>query len=127
MPDHDEKSSESSHVSISFYVIQGTSEHGRETFTSLPTTAGPWGNESRHGSPPAALMTRAIERLDTGADRVLGRLTVELLGPVPVGPLSVEASVVPPGRSVELCAATLYDEEQGLVARTAQALLTLRR
>jgi hypothetical protein len=121
MPDHDEKSSENSHVSSSFYVIQGTAEQGRETFRSLPTTAGPWGTESQHGSPPAALMTRAIERLDTGQDRVLGRLTVELLGPVPVGPLAVEASVVRPGRSVELCAATLYDEERGRPVATASA------
>ena len=121
MPDHDEKSSESRPVNSSFYVIQGTAEQGRETFTSLPTTAGPWGAESQHGSPPAALLTRAIEQLDTGEDRVLGRLTVELLGPVPVGPLAVEASVVRPGRSVELCAATLYDVELGRPVATASA------
>jgi acyl-coenzyme A thioesterase PaaI-like protein len=34
---------------------------------------------------------------------------MELLGPVPVGPLHVEASVVRPGRSVEMCEATAYD------------------
>jgi len=35
---------------------------------------------------------------------------MELLGPVPVGPLSVGASVLRPGRSVELCEATLHDD-----------------
>ena len=34
---------------------------------------------------------------------------MELLGPVPVGPLRVEASVVRPGRTVEMCEATAYD------------------
>jgi hypothetical protein len=121
MPDHDEKSRETSAVSSSFYVIQGTSDEGRETFNSLPATAGPWSTDSQHGSPPAALVTRAIERLDTGADRVVGRLTIELLGPVPVGPLSVEASVVRPGRSVELCGATLYDDARGRPVATASA------
>jgi Thioesterase-like superfamily len=100
----------------SFYLH----DHG-DTYLSQPTTAGPWGPASQHGGPPAALLTRAIESLDTGGDRVVGRLTMELLGPVPVGPLSVTASVVRPGRTVELCAATLHDEQAGRVVATAAA------
>ena len=91
---------------LAFYA---RSSDGR--FTSLPTTGSPWGPTSQHGSPPAALLARAIENLDTGADRVVGRLTMELLGPVPLGALSVEASVIRKGRNVELCEATLVDEE----------------
>jgi len=93
----------------SFYVSTGTGSGGAEGFSSLPTTAGPWGPASQHGGPPAALLARAIERLDTGPDRVIGRLTMELYGPVPVGALTVAASVVRPGRSVEMCEAMLYD------------------
>jgi len=70
---------------------------------------------------PAALLTRAVERLDTGSERVVGRFTMELLGPVPVGPLTVTASVVRPGRSVELCEAALYDERGGRVVARASA------
>ena len=88
-----------------FYVPDGPA-----TFTSTPSTAGPWGPDSQHGGPPAALLTRAVERLERdGAERVVGRFTMELLGPVPVGPLRVEASVVRPGRTVEMCEATAYD------------------
>src|SRR3954465_10006839 len=43
-----------------------------------------------------------------GNPPVVGRLTMELLGPVPVAPLRVSASVVRPGRSVQLCEATVY-------------------
>jgi acyl-coenzyme A thioesterase PaaI-like protein len=89
----------------SFYVPDGPA-----TFASTPCTAGPWGPDSQHGGPPAALLTRAVERLDRdGAERVIGRFTLDLLGPVPVGPLRVEASVVRPGRTVEMCEATAYD------------------
>lgn len=99
----------------SFYVPAG---EGR--FVPQATTAGPWSRSSQHGGPPAALLARAIERLDTGAARVVGRFTMELLGPIPVAPLLVEASVVRPGRNVELCEATLHDEEGGRpVARAA--------
>jgi hypothetical protein len=101
----------------SFYLP--VSEDG--VYTSLSTTAGPWGTDSQHGGPPAALLTRAIEALDGGPQRVIGRITMELLGPVPVGPLSVQASVVRPGRSVDLCEATLYDVERGRPVATAAA------
>lgn len=101
----------------SFYLP--VSEDG--VYTSLSTTAGPWGTDSQHGGPPAALLTRAVEALDGGAQRVIGRITMELLGPVPVGPLSVQASVVRPGRSVDLCEATLYDVERGRPVATAAA------
>ena len=100
-----------------FYVADGT---GR--FDSTRSTAGPWGPDSQHGGPPAALLARAIEDLDPdGIDRVVGRFTMELLGPVPVGPLRVDASVVRPGRSVELCEATAYDVERGRSCARATA------
>ncbi|HEU4513218.1 MAG TPA: thioesterase family protein [Nocardioidaceae bacterium] len=99
-----------------FYVPAG---EGR--FLSQLTTASPWGPTSQHGSPPSALLGRAIERLDGGADRFVGRITVDLLGPVPVGPLSVEAAVVRPGRNLDLCEATLLDEEGGRAVARASA------
>jgi hypothetical protein len=102
----------------SFYLADGP-----DRYLSQPSTAGPWGPDSQHGGPPAALLTRAVEALDREHDRVLGRFTMELLGPVPVGPLTVEASVVRPGRSVEMCAATLYDAERGRACATASAWL----
>lgn len=85
---------------------------GPDHFLAQPTTAGPWGSDSQHGGPPAALLTRAVERLVEGRGLVPGRLTVELLGPVPVGPVRVSAEVVRPGRTVSLAEATMYDEER---------------
>jgi hypothetical protein len=93
-----------------FYLpVDGPDGAGR--FRSTPSTVGPWGPASQHGGPPAALLVRAVERLERqGPPRVVGRFTMELLGAVPVGPLRVEAHVTRPGRTVELCEATLFDE-----------------
>jgi acyl-coenzyme A thioesterase PaaI-like protein len=102
----------------SFYLPDGP---GR--LLSQPATAGPWGPGSQHGGPPAALLGRAVEQLARDEDRVVGRLTVELLGPVPVGPLEVSAEVARPGRSVELCTATLVDVQRGRPCATAAAWL----
>jgi acyl-coenzyme A thioesterase PaaI-like protein len=100
----------------SFYV-----DEGRGRFASTPATAGPWDPSAQHGGPPAALLTRAVEALDPG--RVVGRLTMELLGPVPVGPLEVRASVVRPGRSVQLVEATAYDVQRDRACARATAWL----
>jgi hypothetical protein len=65
-------------------------------------------------------MARSVERLGAG---VVGRFTMELLGPVPVGPLTVSAEVVRPGRAVSLVAAELYDVARDRAVATARAWL----
>jgi Thioesterase-like superfamily len=102
-----------------FYLPDGPGH-----YLSTPSSAGPWGTESQHGGPPAALLCRAVESLArSGPERVVGRFTMELLGPVPVGPLHVEASVVRPGRTVEMCEALLVDEQRGRACARATAWL----
>ena len=102
----------------SFYRLTGSPEGSSERVESLSTTAGPWSSEAQHGGPPAALSARSIEALAPGA---VARLTMELLGPVPVGPLEVSASVVRPGRSVSLVRAELRDAVRDRVVATTTA------
>ena len=61
---------------------------------------GPWDPNALHGGAPAAAIARAVEQVAPGMR--LARLTVELLGAVPLLPLSVEAEVVKPGRSFQV-------------------------
>ncbi len=78
-------------------------------FESTDRTTGPWEAGVQHAGPPSALLTRAIEGLPTSipGGSQLARLTMEILGPVPVGPVRVEAAVARPGRAVELVEGTL--------------------
>jgi hypothetical protein len=93
---------------------------GGGRFRSSPATSGPWSPLAQHGGPPAALLARALENLDGGSARTIGRFTMDLLGPVPVQDLTVTASVIRPGRTVSLRQAELGDESGRVVAR-AQA------
>ena len=90
----------------SFYVAV---DEGRFRATEL--TASPWGPGSQHGGPPSALLGRALEAAASEQGGVFARLTFEILGPIPVGELSVEAKTLRPGRRVSLCEATLTDGE----------------
>ena len=79
---------------------------GDGVFRSTPHTVGPWAATDQHGGPPAALLARALERV-LPVDGWLARISVDLLSAIPVADLTVAASVVRPGRSVQLAVATL--------------------
>lgn len=80
---------------------------GGGRFASTAWTTGPWDPGAQHAGPPAALMARALELCEPRPEMVMARITVEILGPVPVDELSVEARVVRPGRRVEMVEATM--------------------
>ncbi len=92
---------------------------------AVPTeyARGPWDPGALHGGPPSALLARAVEAVPTdGIAFEVARMTVELLRPVPVEPLTVEAVVVRPGRKVQLVEATLRDAASGTELARARAL-----
>jgi Thioesterase-like superfamily len=70
------------------------------------------------------LLGRAIELCSPRDDMIISRFTCEILGPVPVGEVEVEARVIRPGRSVELVEAVLSGG--GRAAASARAWRVLR-
>ena len=62
-----------------------------EGYLATELTRGPWDPGSQHAGPPAALLGRELERLPEAEDFQVGRVTFEILRPVPIGPVSVSA------------------------------------
>ena len=58
-------------------------------FDSTDGTRSNWDPEIQHGSPPLALMTKLIEELAAGSGLRVGRLTLDILGAIPVVPVKV--------------------------------------
>jgi hypothetical protein len=90
-------------------------ERDGERLVATELTRGPWDPGSQHAGPPSALIGREVERLGDAAEFQVGRLTFEILRPVPIGPVAVEARVVRPGRRVQMVEASLSDGEQELI------------
>jgi Thioesterase-like superfamily len=90
-----------------FYVADG------DRFMPTPWTRGPWGPDAQHAGPPGALLGRAIAALEPGPRMRVARFTLEILRPIPLAPLRVQAGVVRPGRRVDLCEATLSEAGDG--------------
>jgi hypothetical protein len=89
-------------MTAAFYVPAGP-----DRFTSTAATVGPWDPGLSHGSPPATLLLRTIERTFPRADARVGRIALDFYGPVPAADLNVTAEVVRPGARIELSRARL--------------------
>jgi hypothetical protein len=79
-----------------------------ERFIPTDLARGPWTPEAQHGGPPAALLARAVERFGGGESMLVARLTIELLRPVPIAPLTIATGWGRPGRKVQLVTASLF-------------------
>jgi hypothetical protein len=71
-------------------------------FVPTGLTRGPWHPDAQHGGAPGALLALCAEEFDGGAEMAIARITIELLRPVPLSPLTVETVVERPGRKVQL-------------------------
>ena len=84
----------------------------------MAATAGPWTNEAQHAGPPSGLLVRAIEACQPEPGQRLARLSVDILRPVPVAPVTVRSRVLRPGRRITLIEAVLTaDGTEILVGR----------
>jgi hypothetical protein len=95
---------------------------GEDRYLATELTRGPWDPDAQHAGPPSALLGRELERLPDAADFQLGRVTFEILGPVPIGPALLSSRVLRPGRRVQLVEAELSDGERVLLRATAWRL-----
>nr|WP_040749275.1 thioesterase family protein [Nocardia transvalensis] len=85
----------------------GSGEDGAERYRATESTVSVWAATMQHGAPPSALLGRAVERCAPRADARVARLTMEILGPIPVAEIDVRAWVERPGKRVEMVAAEL--------------------
>lgn len=106
-----------------FYHRAGA-DGGLSRYLSTDHTRSNWSGEIQHGSPPLALLTKAVEESLPPGMRI-GRLSMDILGAVPVGEVTVRAWTERPGRRICLLAAEMTDPSGRAVARlSAWALAT---
>ena len=85
-----------------------------------PGAAGPWDPTMQHGAAPSSLVTWIAEQMPSPAPMQIVRLTVDLLRPVPVAPLTFETEILREGRKIQLIGVTLF--AQGILVVRATVL-----
>lgn len=100
------------------YRVEGNTAHTSEL------AGGPWDPKLQHGSAPSSLICWAVERLPALVPMRVARLTVDLMRPVPVAPLTIETEVLREGKKIQLVAVRLLAQGTEVVRATA---LRIRR
>jgi Thioesterase-like superfamily len=103
-----------------FYEPGGSAD----LYLATELTRGPWDPGSQHAGPPSALLGREIERVGEAGEFQVGRVVLEILRPVPIGPVTVGSRVIRPGKKVQLVEASLSNEGGELMRATAWLLRT---
>jgi hypothetical protein len=70
-----------------------------------------------HGGAPSALFTHVCEQHDPGPADFVARVTVELMRPVPLEPLTMRVRTIRPGRKVQWLEAALLDADEREMTR----------
>jgi len=98
-----------------------------QVFESTDGTRSNWDREIQHGSPPLALMTKLIEEQAADSGLRVGRLTLDILGAIPVTQVRVRTWVERPGSRISMLAAQMSaprpDGGKRAVARVTAWLL----
>lgn len=94
-------------------------ERDGESFVPTEYARGPWDPNALHGGAPSALFAYVLERYDPGPASFVARLTVELLRPVPLAPLTVSAKTSRPGRKVQWLEASAFHDDVEVARATA--------
>lgn len=98
-----------------------------QVFDSMDGTRSNWDPEIQHGSPPLALMTKLIEERAGDSGLRVGRVTLDILGAIPVTRVRARAWVERPGSRISLMAAEMQaarpDGTERAVARVTAWLL----
>jgi hypothetical protein len=91
-----------------------------DRFRATALTRGPWNPDHQHAGPPSALICRAVERAAASDGLThLGRLTVNLIRPAPIGECRVEVAADYVGRNAGHYSGRLIAEGKDVARFTA--------
>lgn len=91
-------------------------------FVATEHTRGPWSALHQHAGPASALLARAFEALVVPVGLAVLRVAVDLLSPLPIGPLALEARVARAGRKVQRLEGALAVDGRTVCRATALAM-----
>jgi hypothetical protein len=107
-------------------VLEAMFERDGSQVVPGPICTGPWDPNVMHGGPPLALCGRLLADHAGGADDFhLARVTVELVRPIPLSPLTVEVTETRMARRIQLLDAVVRAGD-GLELAYARGMRILR-
>ena len=84
------------------------------TFLPTPHTGGAWNPDEQHIAPAMGLLAHVLE-LDCARRAngfVVGRMSYDILGTIPIEPINVDLALIRPGRTIELVECTVSHQQR---------------
>lgn len=95
-----------------------------DRYAATGAAVGPWDPGLLHGSPPAALLARAIDRAFPRADARIARIAFDFHGQVAAGETQATAEMIRPGARIDLTRARLAIGGRTAMEATAWRIAT---
>ena len=113
-----------------YELISEAADPYQGIFLPTPHASSVWGTQVQHGGPVAGLLTRAMDRLALNSGFRISRISVDIMGAVPMAPVAVTAWLERPGSRVQLLVSEMRDASTGsqgrLLARASAWRLATR-
>jgi hypothetical protein len=101
---------------------------GDDAYAATTATQSPWDDRLQHGSPPTALLARAMLARHPRDEMRLARISAEFLGPIPLATMHVRTRVARPGRRIKMVEGVLEsDGREVVLARAWQIAIGAER
>jgi acyl-Coa thioesterase superfamily protein/acyl-CoA thioesterase superfamily protein len=100
-------------VADAFFVSRG------DLLVPSELTRGPWDPGAQNAGPPAGLVGRALEAHPGAEGTHIGRVTLDILRPIPIAPLRAQVRTLRAGRSAELLEASVSAEDGDELVRAS--------
>ena len=84
-------------------------------FAATAATQSPWDARLQHGSPPTALLARAMLARHPRDGMRLARISAEFLGPIPLATMQVRTRIARPGRRIEMLEGVIESDGREVV------------
>ncbi len=93
--------------------------HGEGRYESTVHAQGAWNAHEQHMAPVSGLLAHSLERFEPREGMRLGRISFDILGLIPDGEFDIVATILRPGRTIELLQAELVSGGRTAVRATA--------
>ena len=88
-------------------------------YFSNPASQGAWSGKEQHMAPATGIICAELNQFSPRDDVRIGRISLDILGMIPVGEFQIETKVIRPGKTIELIESTMSSGSKSCIsART---------
>ncbi len=113
-----------------YHLLKRTTDTNHNTLTttahyqSTPDTQGAWNDHEQHIAPVTGVICHEMEHYHPHDHMRIGRISIDILGVIPLGEITIATTTIRGGRTIELIESTVSANGRNYVIAKAWRMLT---